>query len=76
MNRYQLLKENENILYQLVRNGIITVLVMRDMEIYERYEAMTITNNESKYLLLGDEYELSTKRIQQIVYNMQSKIRY
>lgn len=47
--------------------------MIRDIEIYEVMTA--VTNEEASYLLLADEYELFNKRIQQIVMNMENKIK-
>lgn len=73
MNRYELLKKNESITYQFVKNGILSYMILRDIEIFESYN--TIDDNitkELKYILLAEQYELSVKRIEQIIYNMQS----
>ena len=58
-------------MYQAVKKGIISYQIIRDLEIYERFEAMTdIKHNDAKYLILSDEYELSAARIEQIIYAM------
>lgn len=75
MNRYDLLKKHEAITFQFVKNGILSYMIIRDIEIYEAYNAIddNITK-ELKYILLAEQYELSVKRIEQIIYNMQSVI--
>ena len=75
MNRYELIKKNENTIFQFIKNGIISYQIIRDIEIYENYLSIEeTTNNLAKYILLGEEYELSHKRIEQIIYNMQKLI--
>lgn len=72
MNRYQLLKENDELVFQFVKNGIMSYQVLRDIQIFERYNELDeIKSNQLKYLLLGEEFELSDKRIEQIIYQMQ-----
>lgn len=45
------------------------------MEIYENYIMLDDTlTNEVKHFILGEQFELSSKRIQQILYNMQKDI--
>lgn len=59
---------------QFVSAGILSYQVYRDIEIYEKFNEMDMKNNEVKYMFLGEEFELSSIRIQQIIYNMQKKI--
>ncbi|MCG2611522.1 hypothetical protein LZZ90_08375 [Flavobacterium sp. SM15] len=75
MNRYQLLKKNHETMYQFIKAGILSFIVLRDIEIYEEYQQLKkMKNNEAKFLYLGDKHELSAVRIEQIVYNMQKKV--
>jgi hypothetical protein len=72
MNKYELLTENKQLIYQFVKNGILSYLMIRDIEIYETY--LNLNDNitkEIKYILLSDQYELSPDRIKQIIYQMQ-----
>jgi hypothetical protein len=74
MNKYELLTEITDI-YQFVKNGILSYLMIRDIEIYETY--LNLNDNitkEIKYILLSDQYELSPDRIKQIIYQMQNDI--
>jgi hypothetical protein len=73
MNRYQLLKKNEEIIYQFIKNGIISYQIIRDMEIYETFIQMDNTTNELKYIILADDYELSSQRVKQIITTMKIK---
>ena len=76
MNRYQLLKKNEAINYKYVKNGILSYMIIRDIEIYESFITIPDTVvKEMKYILLAEQYDLSTDRIKQIVYNMQTLIK-
>ena len=77
MNRYQLLKKNENLIFQFVKNGILSYQIIRDMEIYERYDELgdEIENNQFKYLLLSEEHSLSEKSIERIIYQMNRVIK-
>jgi hypothetical protein len=72
MNKYELLTENKQLIYQFVKNGILSYLMIRDIEIYEMYLNDNITK-EIKYILLSDQYELSPDR-KQIIYQMQNDI--
>ncbi|GEM_PF-4154783 len=76
MNRYKLLKNNTNIIFQFIKNGILSYQVNRDIEIYETYVAMNDdgVTKEVKHLILADTFELSPKRIEQIIYNMEKLI--
>lgn len=71
MNRYQLLKEHESVIYLFVKNGILSYQIIRDIEIYDSYQNLEETIKELKYIELGELYELSPKRIEQIVYQME-----
>ena len=72
MTRYQLLKKHKTIVFLFVKYGIINYQVIRDMEIYEQFQLMKdVPHNEAKYLVLADSYDLSTSRIEQIIYSMQ-----
>lgn len=77
--KYQLLKDNENTIFQFIKNGIMSYQVIRDMEIYNAFIALeakgNLKNTDLRYALLGDEYELSAKRIQQIINSMQNEIK-
>jgi hypothetical protein len=60
MNKYELLTENKQLIYQFVKNGILSYLMIRDIEIYETY--LNLNDNitkEIKYILLSDQYELT-----------------
>jgi hypothetical protein len=73
--KYELLTENKQLIYQFVKNGILSYLMIRDIEIYETY--LNLNDNitkEIKYILLSDQYELSPDRIKQIIYQMQNDI--
>jgi hypothetical protein len=75
MNRYQLLKQNNEINYIYLKNGIISYQLIRDMEIFEKFNQLESTiTKEMKYILLGEEFELSKHRIEQIISTMSSKI--
>lgn len=74
MNRYQLLKQNESLIFQFVKNGILSYQIIRDIEIYERYEELNEDTKELKYIILGDIYELSSDRVKQIIYQMERMI--
>ncbi|MEC4048780.1 hypothetical protein OX284_005005 [Flavobacterium sp. SUN046] len=71
MTRYELLKANEDTMYQFIKAGILSFQIIRDIEIFESFNSYEDgINKESRYLLLADSYELSPKRIEQIVYQM------
>jgi len=75
MNRYEYLKENEEIIFQFIKNGIISYQLLRDMDMYNSYESMNQITNELKYIVLAEDYELSTQRVKQIILNMKNEIR-
>ena len=71
MNRYQFIKENEDILLQFIRKGIITLNIIRDMEIYEAFKAMKYPKQyKDRYIELANAFDLSPNRIEQIIYAM------
>lgn len=75
MNRYQLIKQHKNIIHTFVKNGILSYMVLRDIEIFESFQQQEQDlPKEIKYILLAEQFELSTDRIKQIIYNMQSQI--
>jgi hypothetical protein len=74
VNRYQLLKQHEEIIYLFVKNGILSYQIIRDMEIYDSYLELDENIKELKYIELGEIYELSSKRIEQIIYQMERTI--
>ena len=71
MTRYDLLKSNEDVMYQFIKAGILSYQIIRDIQIYEAFNASDLKNNNLKYVLLADEFELTSRRIEQIIYNMQ-----
>ena len=75
MNRYELLKENQELIFKFVKNGILSYMMIRDIEMYENYLILDkeITK-DIKYILLGEQYELSNDRIKQIIYQMEKEI--
>lgn len=76
MNRYEYLKNNESIVFEFIKNGIISYQLIRDMEIYQAYENINDSlTNELKYILLAEEYELSNQRIKQIIISMKNEIK-
>jgi hypothetical protein len=46
MNKYELLTENKQLIYQFVKNGILSYLMIRDIEIYETY--LNLNDNITK----------------------------
>lgn len=75
MNRYELIKSNEELTFQYVKNGILSYQIIRDMDIYEKFNSLDNLTNEIKYILLADEFELSKSRIEQIITSMKSEIK-
>ncbi len=75
MNRYQLLKENEELIFQFVKNGILSYQCIRDMQIFEEFNEMNELTNDLKYILLGEQFELSAKRIEQITRSMNNEVK-
>jgi len=74
MNRYQLIKENQDMTFQFIKNGILSYQIIRDTEIFESYTEMDNITKELKYILLGEQYELSSERIRQIITQMERTI--
>lgn len=74
MIRYELLKQNEEIIYQFIKNGIMSYQILRDLEIYQRFLELNEETNELKFWLIADEFELSKSRIEQIIMNMRKEI--
>ena len=76
MTRYELLKKNEKIIFQFIKNGILSYMVLRDIEILESLNDIEDTiGKEMKYILLAEQYELSTDRIKQIIHQMLKEIK-
>ena len=76
MNRYELLKINEDVIFQFVKNGILSYKIIRDMEIFESYlQLQEDLTQELKFVLLGEEFGLSHKTIEPIIYTMKNEIR-
>ena len=71
MSRYQFLKENEDILLQFIKEGIISLNIIRDMEIYETFKSYKKQIQfKDRYIELANEFELSPNRIEQIILGM------
>jgi hypothetical protein len=70
MTRYEILKANEEAMWLFIQNGILSYQVIRDLEIYQEFISLGDLSNAAKYLILADSYELSSKRIEQIVNSM------
>lgn len=76
MTRYNLIKNNDNIIFQFVKNGILSYMILRDIEIYNEYKKLELNiTKEMKYLILAEMFELSNDRIKQIIYCMESEIK-
>lgn len=76
MTRYELLKKNDKINYLYIKNGILSCMMLRDIEIFETFNDMEDNiGKEMKYLLLAEQYELSTDRIKQIIHQMLKEIK-
>jgi hypothetical protein len=59
-----------------VKNGILSYMIIRDIEIYEKFNLLEDgIGKEMKYILIDEQYELSTDRIKQIIYNMNTAIK-
>lgn len=51
-------------------------MIIRNIEMYENFNQLEDgIGKEMKYILIAEQYELSTDRIKQIIYNMTSKIK-
>jgi hypothetical protein len=50
MNKYELLTENKQLIYQFVKNGILSYLMIRDIEIYETYLNLNDNITKNKYI--------------------------
>jgi DNA polymerase III delta prime subunit len=58
------------------RSGILSYMIIRDIEIYESFNLLDDDiSKEMKYIILAEQYELSTDRIKQIIYNMSGYIK-
>ena len=53
MTRYELLKNNEDVMLQFIKAGVLGYQVIRDIEIYELFMQLNLKNNEAKYMDLG-----------------------
>jgi hypothetical protein len=71
MTRYELLKNNENVMFSFIKNGILSYKIIRDIEIFEQFNDLDLINKDAKYMYLGEVFELTPNRIEQIVYQME-----
>jgi hypothetical protein len=59
------------------RSGILSYMIIRDIGIYQNFHQLEEgIGKEMKYILIGEQYELSTDRIKQIIYNMNTVIKW
>ena len=75
MTRYDLLNTNRDLIFQLVKASVLSYHIIRDMEIFEKFKAMdSVEFAEARHLVLADEFELSKRRVEDIIYNMKQKV--
>ena len=74
MNRHELITENKDVIHTFVKNGIISYMILRDIDIYNEFLLLGDAKKELKYIILADKFELSIDRIKQIVYSMSSEV--
>ncbi|WP_277899616.1 hypothetical protein [Galbibacter pacificus] len=65
--------KNEPIIHQMVQYGLLSFTIIRDIEIYKKWKEIKL-NETSKYLILANDYELSTRQVQRIINNMNKDI--
>lgn len=72
MTKYQLLKKEDRVMWQFIKKGIISYQILRDIQIVEQFEALEPLSNEARYEVLASDFELSSRRIKQIIQSMTS----
>ncbi len=65
--------KNEKLIHQMVQYGLLSYYIIRDIEIYKKWKELNF-NETSNYLLLADDYDLSTRQLQRIINNLNKEI--
>lgn len=76
MTKYQFLNTPENLIsiVQLIRNGFLSPMLIRDIRIYDRFHQLEGSKGE-KYRILAEEFKLAEITIQQKIINLNKKSR-
>ncbi len=60
---YEILKTNQHLLSDLAKAGIIDPHWIRDLEMYEEFQAMEIKCVMCKYTILAEKYGISEENV-------------
>lgn len=62
--------DNKEVVEELVKRGLLSLTIIRDLDILTSFQSMNGFSKEARYVVLGHDFQLSEKRIEQIVANL------
>ena len=60
---YKLLKDNKQVIKQLVKIGVVDPVWIRDIEMYEEFQNLNINCIMCKYSILAEKYGISEESV-------------
>jgi len=60
---YELLKDNKQVIKQLVKIGVVDPVWVRDIEMFEEFQNLNIKCVMCKYSILADRYGISEESV-------------
>ena len=72
ITKYELINENLNTIVQLIRNNMLTINIITEIQIFDSFYSLE-GNKTQRYKILATEYNLSTKTIQRIITKLNTK---
>lgn len=70
MKNYDYMKANLSTVEELVKRGLMSFTIVRDLDIYTSFLSLDKFSKEGRYAILSHDFQLSEKRIEQIVANL------
>jgi len=64
---YELLKKNRSLIIKLSKVGVIDSHWLRDLEMYEDFQALEINCTMCKYTILAEKYQISEDRVRKLI---------
>lgn len=74
MTKYQFIDQQKDLIVKLINNGLITFSIMRDVNIYEHFLALTGKKKE-RYKTLEKIYGLNHFTIRNLITNLNQKMK-
>lgn len=74
MTNYELINENLPVIVKLINNKLIKIDMVKHVEIYESFHAMTGSHSE-RYEAVGEKFNLSPSWVKKIILKLNRKVK-